>query len=291
MTAAQGLFPFAGRHAGRGDQGAGGLVDAALAAVGTAAQAVADAPPEEQRAKQQRNKAADQGFDHAARAPAAAAAGRAIQRFLRRRAIFGERLGNPFDHTLRARQGAGVKIALLEMGQHVELDHIFGGDVVILAIARAQFNPHVAVLGQDQHQNAVIALSIADAPGVEQAGGEIFQPAAGGVGLARVKGQNGHFDPALFAQGLHKGADTGLGLGVQHLGVIVHIGVFPGREALCPGEAGQQKGQYSKNTEHQISPESSSKTVGIIMTSSRVQSNCPTVTRMTKAPSWVVWVR
>ena len=60
--------------------------------------------------------------------------------------------------------------ALPEGGQEVALNDPGGVAVPVLTKASTQFDPHGAVIGQDQHHDPIIALRIPDTPVVEKRG-------------------------------------------------------------------------------------------------------------------------
>ena len=85
-----------------------------------------------------------------------------------RRCFCAVRFGDPLDHPRHSRRDPGRIITLLEQRQNIAVDHPLRQPVINRIIARAQRDPHFAVVAGDQDQHAVVAGGVANTPGIKQ---------------------------------------------------------------------------------------------------------------------------
>jgi hypothetical protein len=63
-------------------------------------------------------------------------------------------------------------VSLFEVGEHQLIDYALHFNVVGVFIMPAKLNPHFTVISRYQNQDTIISFFVANAPAVEQVGGE-----------------------------------------------------------------------------------------------------------------------
>ncbi len=66
-------------------------------------------------------------------------------------------------------------LAVAEIGREPAADDVLCQNIVALIVAGAEFEPGFPVFGNHEQQDAVVALGIADAPFIEEPGGEVLE--------------------------------------------------------------------------------------------------------------------
>lgn len=116
---------------------------------------------------------------------------------------------------------AVVEIAGFESGRDLFLDDAIGdgiGDDAFETVS--DFNAHFAILDEDEEDEAVVFIFLADAPGAEGLDGEIFE---GGVGGEFGKDSHDDLAGGGFFEFLELGVESRGGVGPDEVGIIVEI--------------------------------------------------------------------